>query len=542
MNLKVYSEMRWAYTLTKGYRGALLWYFILEIFGIALSLLFVYWSKEAIDSAMGTSRIELKRLLLLVIASVVVGIAVRSLSAWINERTRLRMGLELQNQMIDNQMLSTWKIVKDWHSGDIQVRINSDCMEVVNVVSYSAISFLLTLIKLIAFFGFLWSMDPMLALVVVSITPLFFFTKLYYNKMRRLSREIKKEESNFGKTLQENLRQRMLIRGMDLLSFRRKKVFENQEDIFDLKIEQLNFSTITQVAMKLTINTGYLVTFVWGVYRLQIGQITFGEMTAFLQLVGRIQSPILALIGFAPIFIRFRTSVERLMELTQGEKEVDLNPIKIQGIRSLIIENLCFRYEDFNVIDKLHLELYRGEQIAIMGSSGRGKTTLIRLLLALLKPDSGTIRLLDASRSYDLSSAHRTNFAYVPQGNTLFSGTIRENLMYSQQSESQARIEYAIWLACAEFIYDLPMGLDTLVGESGYGLSEGQAQRIAIARAMIRESDIWLFDEITSALDEKTAELLMCRLMGEAENKLCLFVTHDIKLAEKCNQIIRLEK
>lgn len=541
MNSAVSNQMKWAWSLTKGHRSALLIYFVLELLAIALSLLFVLWSKRAIDIAMLSSTTDLKMVLILVVASILLALVIRGFSGWLNERTRLRMGLQLQNQMIELQMMSVWKIVKEWHSGDIQVRIHSDCNEVVSMVAYSAVSFLLTLIRLLASFGFLWSMDPMLAFMIVAITPLFLFSKVYFRKMRRLTREIKHEESDFGKVLQENLRFRMLIRAMDLLSGRRQKLEQSQDRIYDLKSEQLNFSTFTQSAMKLTINIGYLLTFIWGVYRLHTGQISFGTMTAFLQLVGRIQSPILTLIGFVPLFIRFRTSVERLMELVAGERESFIKPQKINDIKALYIENLTFKYEDHKVIEGLNMEVTIAQPTAVIGSSGRGKTTLMRLLLALLQAESGRIWLEDNRQKYELTAGHRVNFAYVPQGNTLFSGTIRENLQITQAETDEERIRYALWLACAEFVYQLPQGIDTVVGESGHGLSEGQAQRIAIARAMIRNCDIWLFDEITSALDKETAAVLVERLLKEGENKLCIFVTHDFKLAEKCSQTIYIK-
>jgi len=538
MNPTLMQQLKWAWSITKGYRGSLFLYFVLELLAIAFSLLFVLWSKEAVDIAMRSSTDDLKRVLTLVVMSVLLALVIRVFSGWLNERTKLRMGLKLQYQMIDVQMMSIWKVVKNWHSGDIQVRINSDCGEVVNMIAYSAISFLLTLIRLLASFGFLWSLDPMLAFMVVAITPLFLFSKVYFKKMRRLTREVKQEESKFGEVLQENLRFRMLIRAMDLLAGRMRKLGNSQQLIYSLKSEQLNFSTLTQGAMKMTINIGYLLTFIWGVYRLHAGQISFGTMTAFLQLVGRIQAPILTLIGIAPLFIRFRTAVERLMELMAGELEPVSHPQKIAHITALHLRDIVFRYEDHHVIDGLNMQVETGKATAIIGSSGKGKTTLMRLLLALLKPDRGDIYLEDGEQRLPLSAAHRVNFAYVPQGNSLFSGTIRENLLMKGFSGDDERIRYALWIACAEFVYQLPEGLDTVVGESGHGLSEGQAQRIAVARAMMQDCGIWLFDEVTSALDKETASLLMERLMTEGKNKLCIFVTHDLKVAENCSQTI----
>ncbi|WP_316740810.1 ABC transporter ATP-binding protein [Pedobacter antarcticus] len=538
MNTAALHQINWVWSITKGHRPALLIYFLLELFAIALSLLFVLWSKRAVDMAMQPSAADMKMVLILVVTSLLFALAIRGFSSWLNERTSLKMGLDLQQKMIEVQMMSVWKVVKDWHSGDIQSRIHSDCNEVVSMVAYSGISFLLTLIRLLASFGFLWSMDPMLAFIILAITPLFLFSKVYFRRMRRLSKEVKQKESDFWRILQENLRFRIVIRAMDLLSGRREKLENSQDLIYKLKSEQLNFSSLTQLAMKFTINIGYLLTFIWGVYRLHAGEISFGTMTAFLQLVGRIQTPVLTLSGFFSLFIRFRTSLERIMELMSGEKEPVVAPQKIKGLTTLYIDNLTFKYEDQKVIDGLNMKVKIGEPTAIIGSSGKGKTTLMRLLLALLQPDNGWIWLADCRQKYVLNAGHRVNFAYVPQGNTLFSGSIRENLLIATPEASQEKLKYALWLSCAEFVYHLPHGIDTIVGESGHGLSEGQAQRIAIARAMMRDCDIWLFDEITSALDKETASRLTERLIKAGENKLCIFVTHDFNLAENCNQTI----
>ena len=538
MNTKVIHQLKWLWSITEGHRWALLTYFVLEFLAIVLSLLFVLWSKQAIDIAMQPSDANLRMVLTLVVGSVILALIIRSFSGWLNERTRLQMGLQLQHQLIESQIMSVWRVVKNWHSGDIQARIHSDSIEVVGMVAYSAVSFLLTLIKLLASFAFLWSMDPMLAFIVAAITPLFLFSKVYFKKMRRLSRDVKEEESNFWKILQENLRFRMLIRSMDLMSGRNSKLNQSQQSIYNLKTEQLNFSTLTQGSMKFTINIGYLLTFIWGVNRLHTGEISFGTMTAFLQLVGRIQTPILTLFGFAPLFIRFRTSVERLMELVAEEIEPFSKAQKIAGIKALHIENLTFRYEDYKIFDGLNVQINVGEPAGIIGSSGKGKTTLMRLLLALLVSENGAIWLQGNGQTYALTPGHRVNFAYVPQGNTLFSGTIRENLLIANANAKEEQIKYALWLACAEFVYQLPKGMDTVVGESGHGLSEGQAQRIAIARAMMRDGDIWLFDEVTSALDKETSNRLIERLLCEGKNKICIFVTHDLSLAEKCCQTI----
>ncbi len=342
-----------------------------------------------------------------------------------------------------------------------------------------------------------------------------------------MNANLKKLESYFSQVVQENLRFRMSIRALGMQATRWNKVVDAQKDIYDLRSSLLNFSIVSQGILKASVNFGFLLTFVWGIYKLLENEISFGMMTAFLQLVGRIQSPVLGMMSFVPQFIKFRTAVDRIDELLLTDLEEEEQPEVLTSLDSIAIESLSFRYEDNVIVDNFSMEV-------------KGKTTLIRLLLSLVKPDSGSISLYADGVQSPLSSRHRINIAYVPQGDKLFSGTIRENLMIHHETSAQ-RLEEAIYLSCAEFVYDLPEGLDTYVGESGYGLSEGQAQRIALARSLTRDCKIWLFDEVTSALDTETTSRLLDRLMKAGKDKIVIYVTHDLALANRCEHVIYMK-
>lgn len=531
-------QMKWVWTLTKGYRSALGLFFILELVVIILSLLFIYWSKNAIDFAVTQSSNEVKKMLFLSVLAVVLGLSLRTYSRWLNENTKIALLAFLQKQVLRVQMLSKWETNRKWQTGDIQVRIHSDCQDVIQMVGNTAISSVLTMIRLVASFGFLWVMDPMLGLMILAISPLLFFSKMYFRVLRKINQDLKNSESSFGHVLLENLRFRNSIRALGLYEGRWQRVEEGQEEIILLKNRLLNFSTGSQALMKLAVNAGFLLTFIWGVYRLYTEEITFGTMTAFLQLVGRVQTPILALMAFVPQFIRFRTSLGRVVESLDTEIEADCTPQYFLAPESIQLEQVRFKYDDVYVLDGVNTEFLRGEAVAVLGPSGRGKTTLIRLLLALMEPNLGNVWIKDHGRSYKLTPAHRVNIAYVPQGDNLFSGTIRDNLQLNNKELSEQEIGQALHLACGEFVYGLPEGVDTYIGESGYGLSEGQAQRIAVARAMVRDCGIWLFDEVTSALDKETAERMIKRLMVAGRNKIMVFVTHDRNLATMCQKTI----
>lgn len=541
METSLTYQLKWALHFARPYRRQLLLYFLLELIVLSTNLLFIWWSKRTIDYVVLKDPSAIKQTLFFLALSVIVAIGVSLYSSWLNERTRTLMLIRLQQEVVRTQMQAAWRLIKDWHTGDIMVRVNSDCQEVVQVIGQSTITAVVTAVRLIAAAGFLWWMDPMLAILVLSISPLLIFAKLYFRKFRRLSQELKQAESNLGNVVQENLRFRLSIRALNLNALRWRKVEASQHTIYTMKMAVLNFSTLSRGIMSVIVNAGFFVAFVWGAHKLYLGEITFGTLSAFLQLVSRIQGPVLVLMGTVPIFIRFRAALERMNEILLTEKETDIAPEYFPQVQQIALKGLSFRYEEKGVIQALDAAFVQGRPTAIVGASGKGKTTLIRLLLSLIAPTEGEIQLEVEGKTMTLAQQHRVNFAYVPQGDKLFSGTIRENLQVTDSPLSELQLHQALTTACASFVFDLPQGLDTLVGEAGYGLSEGQSQRIAVARALLRDCSIWLFDETTSALDPPTAAELTQRLLEAGKHKILVFVTHDMDLAEACNQTIYIQ-
>jgi ABC-type multidrug transport system fused ATPase/permease subunit len=262
-------------------------------------------------------------------------------------------------------------------------------------------------------------------------------------------------------------------------------------------------------------------------------------MTAFLQLVYRIQGPARDLTRLAPAFVSVFTAAERLLELTeppseqQGPSDIMLSPC---GLR---LSDVSYTYEDglSPVISHLSFDFPPGSCTAILGETGAGKTTLVRLFLALLRPDEGHVQLYDNSRQADVTPMHRCNFVYVAQGNTLLSGTIRENLLLGNPEASEQQMRDALHQACADFVFQLAQGLDTVCAEAGGGFSEGQAQRIAIARALLRDRPVMLFDEATSALDPETEQQLLKNILS-SHQKTIVFITHRLAVVEYCDQTL----
>ncbi|MBP1617316.1 MAG: hypothetical protein H6Q14_1143 [Bacteroidetes bacterium] len=539
-HLHLKKQLQWAWGMTAGFREKISRVILLEILSAAFGFAFIFWSKRAVDIAVGAELGSLRLSLFYIVLFLTLSVLLGVITSWISESVRIQMTIKLQNSLEKTQMLSVWTQTKQWHTGDLLVRMNSDSNEVTQMLSYSLPMFLVTFLKLLASISYLWIMDPMLAWMILSISPLFLFSKFYYKKVRELSKSVKKAESLLGTVLQENLRNRLLIKALQARDIRWNKLIDVQDEILKFKTRQLKFSTSSQGIMKITFNGGYLLAFLWGIYRLNSHEISVGTMIAFLQLVGKIQMPIFALMAFIPAFIRNTTAIDRLVDLYKGEKESECNQEHIAHVQRLCLENVSFQYDDQKVIEGFTAGFEIGQPVAILGSSGKGKTTLIRLMLSLVKPDNGKIYFMTGGSRHPVSMDTRTNFSYVPQGNTLFSGTIRENLLLAKQSATNTELEEVLKLACADFVFLLSEGLDTTIGELGYGLSEGQAQRIAIARALLRDSSVWLFDEISSALDSETTKQLIINLFKAGKDRIMIFVTHDLRLAEACSKTIHI--
>lgn len=535
------KAMRWVMQVTEGYHWLIAFSIFSGVFGVAMSLVNVAMSKWIIDVATGAQEGNIWFVAVIVVASFLLGMAVKLVSPWIFGKINMRISIRMQNSLSDALMMCSWKGAKRWHTGDLLTRIGSDASEVLGMGMGILPNLLVTTLQLLGSFIYLWILEPRLAWFILAATPLVLVSKIYFRKVRELSRAQKQMNSEMGTVMQENLSQRVLVRSLGATDYRKKKLHDTQEKLYRLGMEQIKFSTFSQGVMGFTFGGGYLCAFLWGIFQLHSHQITFGTMTAFLQLVGQVQGPFLGLIAIPPSLVRGWTSVERLMALFE-DVEPDEHPVYIDSPMTLDFRDVSFGYEEGqHVLHGFTATFRPGTSTAIAGPTGAGKTTIIRLMLALIKPDNGNMTVTDGTgKVYPVTADTRINFMYVPQGNTLLSGTIRENLWLGLPGASDDMLDKVIRLACAEFVFDLPEGLDTRIGEHGYGLSEGQAQRIAIARALLRPGNIWLFDEASSALDTDTTARLMKNLLSYGKENTLIFVTHDPRLMQACDNVIHI--
>ncbi len=524
---------------------------------VGLDFAFIWATKLAIDLATGVSSSSfiphpttLFGAGVLLVCIMVLQLALGYLGRWI----AALMGVEAQNRMqrhiFEHLLRSEWRGKEQRHSGDVLNRMVSDSQTVVNVVTDTIPQALAVLVRLVCAFFFLFSMDAMLAIGVTAILPVFILlSRLYINRMRAITREVRQTDSHIQATLQESIQHRLVLKTLERVPLLVKTLSSLQATLRCQVRYRTLFSSTSNLILNIGFGGAYLFAFLWSVNRLADGVITFGMMTAFIQLCGQIQGPFRELTHFIPAIISSFTAAERLMELEETPLEDDGEPIRFSHGAGIRITDLTFAYDTHSrhIFQHANYDFPSGSTTAILGETGAGKTTLIRLILALLKPNEGAVEMYsDSETAVPVSARTRCNLVYVPQGNSLFSGTLRWNLQMGKPDATEAEMFEALRLACADFVNTLPDGLDTRIGEGGAGLSEGQAQRIAIARALLRQGCILLLDEATSALDQQTEQALLKNLVEHHQQlsvkPTLIFITHRTAVVEHCSQVITLEK
>lgn len=474
-----------------------------------------------------------------------------------------RFSNSLRQSIFSKLINMEWLQVSKYHSGDLLTRLTSD----IGTVSGGSISILSQIIslgvQLAAAFIALMYYDLRLAVFAFALAPVtVVFSRFYGKRIKKYHLKMQETESKYRSHIQENLQNLLVLKTFNMEEHSMDKVRELQDERLHWVTERSKTGAAANTLLSLGYWTGYFLAFGWGAIKLANKTTTFGTMTAFLQLVNQIQSPFIGLTRTLPQIIGSLASAGRLIELENlnaEEKGIEVEVPDSAGIR---FKTVCFDYNDDTgndndngnsdsengskgmLLDNISMDVFPGDIIALVGTSGEGKTTIIRLLLALLKPTEGEILCFDPKdNEYKISSATRKWFTYVPQGNTLFSGTIEESLRSGAAEASTEEIEEALRAACAmDFVEKLPDGIKTQIGEKAYGLSEGQAQRIAIARALLRKAPIIILDEATSALDISLEERIIQELRNLKPVRTCIMITHRRTSLGICNRVYKLKE
>lgn len=541
---KVSEILVWLWRAWRGNRLQAIINATLGLLEVVVSLSQVWAVKHAIDVASHVQEGSLYWAVGIMGLLILADFAIHISGIWVRNILGIKAQNRMQQQMLDRILRSEWNGREKLHSGDVINRLEKDVNQVVNFLTETIPSSISTLTLFLGAFFYLFSMDRWLSVIIIAMLPLFIIVSRYYvRRMRHLTRQVRDSDSKVQSVLQETIQNRMLIKTMESDSVMVDKLESTQSELRQKVVKRTAFSVMSNLILNFGFALGYLVAFLWSALRMSAGTLTFGGMTAFLQLVNKIQGPARSLSKLVPQFVSVFTASERLMELEENPLEEQGDPIELKAPAGVRLTDVCYAYEEKtgNVVEHLSFDFKPGSCTAIMGETGAGKTTLIRLILALLHPQQGKVAIYNKKMTRTLSPRMRCNFVYVPQGNTLLSGTIRDNLWLARITATEEEMRDALHQACADFVMELPDGLDTVCSESGAGLSEGQAQRIAIARALLRSGSIMLFDEATSALDPETERQLLQNILSR-HDKTIIFITHRPAVVDYCDQVLTIDK
>ena len=543
--------VRWLWQAWRGNRLQATLNAVIGLLGVVVSLAQVGAVQHAIDvstpalqgHACNPHRIVIAVVIMALL--MVAGLLLTIASTWVSNILGIRAQNRMQQRMLDRILRTQWHGREKFHSGDVLNRLEFDVNNVVTFLTETIPDSLAVLAMFIGAFCYLFAMDAVLAIVTIAIIPVFVaVSKIYVRQMRRLTSEVRSSDSKVQSLMQETIQHRMLIKTLESEAPMTERLEQTQSVLRHKVVRRTVFSVFSNIILWLGFRLGYLIAFLWAALRMSRGSLTFGGMTAFLQLVSRIQGPARNLTKLVPQAVSVFTAAERLMELEEDPLDETGEPVRLEAPCGIRLEHVYYQYEDKDreILHDLSFDFPPASCTAILGETGAGKTTLIRILLALLSPQQGKATIYNNHHQETaLTPLTRCNFAYVPQGNTLLSGTIRDNLRLGRLTATEEEMKEALHKSCADFVFDLPDGLNTLCSEAGGGLSEGQAQRIAIARALLRQSSILVLDEATSALDPETERQLLNNILAD-RNTTVIFVTHRMAVIDYCDQPLKITR
>ena len=545
--------IRWIFKLVNPYKGAMTVMMLCHVLLAACAIGFVYISKALVDVAVamfqGDAAGDLWIWGAAMVSIVLIRILLNALRSYLQVKTEINIKNSLRRKLFDILLRMQTDGGTQRHSGDILSRMQEDVRQVANVCAVSLPNIFGTLLQFTAAFVFLMILEPKLGLLVVVIAPLgLIIGKYVTRRVRRLTHDIRDNDAKVQSHLQESVQHITLLQSLEHSDASAVALGELQSGLYGSELRRAKFSIFSRILMAVAFQAAQTVAFLWAVFGISKGTVTYGMMTAFLQLVGQIQRPLVELSSQLPAVIHSTASIDRLKEIEDLPLEEDVEPCMLPAPAGVRFDHVCFAYPDSAapVIDDFSHDFRPGSRTAVIGPTGVGKSTMIRLLLSLLRPQSGDISIYaetsagDHLQKQQSSPATRCNLVYVPQGNSLFSGTIRDNLLMGNPEATEQQMRDALHVAAADFVFDQPGGLDAHCFEVGRGLSEGQAQRIAIARALLRPGSILLLDEFSSALDNETEITLMQRLTESLPHHTMIFITHRDRIIDYCDSVLRL--
>ena len=546
---EIIDDWKWIFTYSARYKFAIVFYVFLGIFSTTMGLVSSVAGKYLIDIITGYQTSRLAILILIMVGSSVASLALDSVLSRITTRLSIYINNDIQADIFDKIVDADWLSLSRYSNGDVLNRFNSD----ISTVSGNAISWLPSIIiavyRFAATFLVILHYDWVMALIALGSAPfMLLISKFLIKKQREYSKKVKEMNSQLMSFEVETFYNFDTIKSFGIAPYYSKKLRWWQGKFKDVSLDYNMFSIKSNILMSVIGMAVQFAAFGYCLFRLWTHSITYGTMTLFLQQRSNLSGAFSSLVSIIPAFLNSSVSAHRIRELVELPREVhipessELDQYAEKGF-SVQMRDLRFAYaEGADVITKSEFVAKPGEIVALVGPSGEGKTTMIRLILGLVCPQEGqaVIRACDG-REVTMNAETRHLFAYVPQGNTILSGTIAENMRTVKEDASDEEIIQALKMSCAwDFVQKMPGGINAKVGERGRGLSEGQAQRVAIARAILRDAPVLLLDEATSALDVTTERQVLRNIITQKPNKTCIVTTHRPSVLNMCQRVYRV--
>ena len=536
---EMWREAKWMFTYIRRYRAVVGIHILLGILGTALSLLSSVAMKTLIDVVTGFQTGAIFTAAAWMAGMLLGSAGMQALSSRIAAVINIRVQNGIQAEIYDRMLRTDWASLEQFRSGDLLNRLNTDVTSVSGGVTGLLPSFVTAAVQFLGSLIIILCYDPVMALIALIGAPLSVLcSRTLVRRMRSYNRRMKDISSEVMSFHEDSLRNLTSIKAFGIMDGFRDRMCAMQGKYRETYLDYNRFSVIAGFVMSLV---GLLVSagcFGWGVYRLWTHAISYGAMMMFLQLTTMLRSAFSSLIGLVPTAVSITTSAGRLMAIADLPEEPGARETApVPDACTVELRDVTFAYPGGEpVLEHVDFRARPGEVVALTGASGEGKTTMIRLMLGLVRPEHGSVCLTGADgQCLPVSAATRAAFSYVPQGNTVFAGTIADNLRMVRPEATDAELIAALETACAyDFVRQLPDGIYARTGELGHGLSEGQAQRIAVARAVLRGAPVLLLDEATSALDEATEQRMLQNLMHSGRVQTCVLITHRAATAERC--------